>query len=59
MMSEVYQVLCPHCGTVPLTYEEYETQMFQADERWKCPKCTGVAEFDDEAWEASLEDQDD
>lgn len=56
-MTEVYQVICPQCGTQPLTEDDYTVQMYQPDERWKCPKCLGVAEFDDAAWEASLDEE--
>lgn len=36
------------CGSVGLTTEQYERQMSYPDARWRCPRCRGDAEFDDE-----------
>jgi len=44
--------LCiPACGPVLLSEQEYMRQMTRADDRWCCPRCGGLAEFDDAYFE--------
>jgi endogenous inhibitor of DNA gyrase (YacG/DUF329 family) len=51
-----YQVICPLCGPVNLTEENYTRQMMQPDIRWHCPACGSVAEWDDD-WFEEFEDR--
>lgn len=41
----------PACGKVGLTQREYERQMDRPDRGWHCPRCGGLADFDDERFE--------
>jgi predicted RNA-binding Zn-ribbon protein involved in translation (DUF1610 family) len=43
-----YRVICPDCGPVLLTKEEYNRQLDSADAPWTCPKCgrTDLVFFD-------------
>lgn len=51
-----YGVICySACGSVELTTEQYNEQMDKPNARWRCPKCGGLAEFDDDLYEESLE----
>lgn len=53
-MSAVAGVLCPVCGKVDLTEEEYTEQMQRPNSLWYCPRCRGHAEFDQERFEELL-----
>lgn len=39
-------VICPEHGKVDIDYQEYMNQMFRPNERWVCPICKQIAEFD-------------
>lgn len=54
-----WAVDCPACGTIYLTDEEYDRQMWLADRRWQCPVCKGIAEWNDEIYEAAALTQED
>ena len=41
----------PACGKVGLTQREYDRQMDRPDRGWHCPRCGGLADFDDERFE--------
>lgn len=45
------QVKCATCGPVTLTEHEYHEQLLSAGSRWKCPKCSRPADFDQHHWE--------
>ena len=49
-----YAVNCSSCGNVSLTELQYEWQMERPDRLWQCPKCRGIAEWDDETYEANF-----
>lgn len=55
-----YAILCktPTCGKVYLTEQEYLAQMSQPNLRWCCPVCDKVAEWDDETFEAYMQELD-
>lgn len=43
-----YVVICMGgCGIQPLDYENYMNQLMRPDNRWECPKCGGLADWDD------------
>jgi len=44
-------IICPHHGPVDIDEAEYIRQMDRPDERWTCPICRTVSEFDDERFE--------
>lgn len=57
-VSEVptpWAVICFRHGKVYLTANEYENQMLQADDCWRCPLCGHVSAFDDENYDARSE----
>lgn len=47
----MYNVLCPVHGKVQLGKRYYDIQMSRPDERWVCPQCGAVSEFDDDSYE--------
>jgi hypothetical protein len=61
-----YAVICsgdpyPQCNDgkpIYLTDACYRVQMMRPDDRWKCPRCGGLAEFDDDTFEYWMEQQD-
>lgn len=54
-MSLYYGVICPKCGDVQLSPEEYRTQMLAPGCGWRCPECWGPAQWDDAKHDASCE----
>lgn len=46
-----YAVNCFVDGLVYLTQKEYDWQMDQPDDKWKCPICGRVAEWNDANYE--------
>jgi len=42
-----YAVICPVHGLQFLKHEEYSNQLSKADDQWRCPKCGGIASWDD------------
>ena len=52
-----YGVVCRDHGKVPISKEEYDRQMSDADSRWACPDCGGTASFDEERLEAYYDAQ--
>ena len=52
-------VVCYDCGRVTLTVRQYDIAMNHANSRWTCPKCGGPAEWDDDAYEKWIEEQED
>lgn len=40
------------CGSVPISEEEYLSQMRDPFRLWRCPRCENDAGFDDEKFEA-------
>lgn len=46
-----FAVLCQDCGQVFLTAEEYERQMANANQTWRCPRCGQEADWDDANYE--------
>jgi len=57
-ISEVetaYAVLCPTHGQVFLTDDEYGRQLCRADDRWICPKCGEICNWDDDNYEKHLD----
>lgn len=40
------------CGLVYLTRENYDRQMFRMNDTWKCPKCGGPADWNDDNYES-------
>lgn len=51
-----YGIICPRCGPVELTREQYDWQMDRPTVRWVCPKCGGPADWDDIRHDASMEE---
>ena len=45
---EFGQLECSNCGPVPLTNEQYDTQMNKPNNGWVCPKCGSDAEWIDQ-----------
>ena len=43
--------IAPACGSVGLTEEQYDEQMSQCDDVWRCPHCRAEATFDDAKYE--------
>ena len=54
-MSLYYGVICPVHGEVELSIGHYRLEMACPNERWRCPICGGIAEWDDERHDASFE----
>lgn len=52
-----YAVLCDDHGQQFLTAEEYDYQMSRPDSLWRCPRCGESAHWDDDEYEASLEEE--
>lgn len=49
-----YAVMCDEgCGLVFLTEQQYIHQMERPDSLWRCPKCGGGAEWDDDCRETN------
>lgn len=48
-----YAVICPTDGRVALTRDQYIAMLDDMDRPWRCPKCGGVAEWDDDAGETN------
>lgn len=46
-----YRLICPLDGPTLITLENYNTQMQAADSPWHCPKCGGIAQFDNRYYE--------
>ena len=44
-------IICRYHGNVDIDYENYKIQMSNANDRWRCPKCNAVSEFDDARFE--------
>lgn len=42
------------CPSACLTQEEYERQMLNIIDKWRCPLCEYEAEFDDEWYETHI-----
>jgi len=49
-----YAIDCPKCNTVHLSKEEYFRQVSQPDDRWECPKCGAISDFNDEIYESKF-----
>lgn len=52
-----YVVLCDDHGQQFLTAEEYDYQMSRPDSPWRCPRCGESAQWDDDEYEASLDEE--
>jgi hypothetical protein len=50
-------LFCPNHFYVPLTSEEYMSQLCKPDDLWKCPLCSYAAEWDDDNYEAWCDNQ--
>jgi len=50
-----YAVLCRGHGRQFLTDDEYGRQLCRPDDRWTCPRCRSVSNFDDDNYEAALD----
>jgi predicted RNA-binding Zn-ribbon protein involved in translation (DUF1610 family) len=49
-----FAILCPDCGQVFLTEDEYDRQMSAPDSRWQCPKCLAKpVDWDDDNYESA------
>ena len=48
---EFAQLICPHCGAVPLSYQDYLDQLRVTTARWHCPRCGRTSNFDDEYYD--------
>ena len=51
---ETFDVGKPPCNggaVIYLPLESYDAQMCMPDARWKCPRCGGSAEWDDDTYE--------
>jgi len=48
-------VLCRGHGRQFLTDDEYGRQLCRPDDRWTCPRCRSVSNFDDDNYEAALD----
>jgi len=46
-----YAVICQVHGRVYMTKEEYDRQIWDADDLWKCPECGSTATFDNENYD--------
>lgn len=44
-------IVCTYHGEVDIDKDEYIHQMGRPDARWKCPKCGGTSDFNDERYE--------
>lgn len=52
-----YAVLCDDHRQQFLTAEEYDYQMSRPDSLWRCPRCGESAYWDDDEYEASLNEE--
>ncbi len=50
-----FAVLCDDHGQQFLTEEEYSWQLNRPNSRWTCPRCGEVAHWDDDEYDAALE----
>lgn len=53
-----YQIICPNCGTQPLTEEQYTQEMRKPNKRWTCFVCGETCEWDDDhydEWQEKME----
>ena len=50
-----YAISCPNDGLVYLSYEQYDQQMNQPDNRWQCPICRELSYWDDDNYEEFCE----
>ena len=57
-MPFMYGVKCIDCGLQELSKENYDSQMRADDAFWRCPKCGGNADWDDNSIIMTLEDYD-
>lgn len=44
-------VICREHEEVDISYEEYMYQMSHPDDRWTCPLCRDIVDFDDDRFE--------
>ena len=44
-------IVCTHHGEVCIDKDEHIHQMDRPDTQWKCPKCEGISDFNDERHE--------
>ncbi len=51
-----YAVLCDDHGQQFLTEKQYNHQMSRPDSLWRCPKCGESAHWDDDEYEATLDE---
>lgn len=51
-----YAVLCDDHGQQFLTAEQYDHQMSRPNSRWRCPRCGAPAHWDDDEYEATLDE---
>lgn len=49
----MYGIICPDCGPVELSEEEYNKQLDSPNSVWTCPICAESAEWDDDSLIAS------
>ncbi len=42
-----YAVICPNHGRIYMSSERYLKQLARSDDRWVCPICLAISEFDD------------
>jgi hypothetical protein len=50
-VSSPWAVICPIHGKRYLTHDQYTDQMRRADDRWRCPNCNRVSDWDDANYE--------
>lgn len=51
-----YGTVCNTCGPVEMTELEYELQMDRPNRGWICAKCGDTAMWDDDRYEASIDE---
>lgn len=49
-----YGVICPMHGPVDIGAVEYVRQMNRPNDRWRCPLCREISNFDDEKYEKEM-----
>jgi rubredoxin len=47
-----FAVTCPRHGTVHIKQIEYVRQLALPDDRWVCPRCGAISDFDDDIYNA-------
>ncbi len=52
-----YAVLCDDHGQQFLTEEQYDHQMSKPDSLWRCPRCGEDAYWDDDEYDAALDEE--